>query len=82
VVVGLFRDILQCALIAMGHYKSLAAQVGVSAAVAVVLMWFGMSWWGASAVLIGQIVGELINLAGIIILLRKHMSLNLAPVPG
>jgi O-antigen/teichoic acid export membrane protein len=80
VIVALFRDVLQCALIAMGHYKSLAGQVGVSAAIAVVLMWYGIGWWGAPAVLIGQIVGELINLAGIIVLLRRHMRLTAAPV--
>jgi hypothetical protein len=45
----------------------------VSAAVAVLLMWYGVGWWGAPAVLIGQIVGELINLAGIIFLLRRSM---------
>jgi O-antigen/teichoic acid export membrane protein len=72
-IVALLRDVLQCALIAMGHLKSLAWQVGVSAAVAVVLMWYGLAWWGAAAVLIGQIVGELINLTGIVLLLRKYM---------
>jgi O-antigen/teichoic acid export membrane protein len=71
--VGLFRDVLQCALLAMGRLKSLAWLVGVSAAVAVLLMWYGVSWWGAPAVLIGQIVGEAINLAGIIYLLRRNM---------
>jgi O-antigen/teichoic acid export membrane protein len=72
-VVGLFRDVLQCALTAMGRLQSLAWLVGVSAAVAVLLMWYGVAWWGAPAVLIGQIVGELINLAGIIFLLRRSM---------
>jgi O-antigen/teichoic acid export membrane protein len=72
-IVALLRDVLQCALIAMGHLKSLAWQVGVSAAVALLLMWYGLAWWGAAAVLIGQIVGELINLTGIILLLRKYM---------
>jgi hypothetical protein len=57
----------------MGRLKSLAWLVGVSAAVAVLLMWYGVSWWGAPAVLIGQIVGEAINLAGIIYLLRRNM---------
>jgi O-antigen/teichoic acid export membrane protein len=77
-IVGLLRDVLQCALIAMGRLRSLAWQVGVSAAVAVVLMWYGVLWWGAPAVLIGQIVGELINLAGIVFLL--HRSFKQAPV--
>jgi O-antigen/teichoic acid export membrane protein len=72
-LVGLCRDVLQSALVALGRYKSLAWQVGVSAAVAVVLMWFGLGWWGAPGVLIGMIVGELINLAGIIFLLRRCM---------
>jgi hypothetical protein len=36
-------------------------------------MWYGVAWWGAPAVLIGQIVGELINLAGIVFLLRRSM---------
>ncbi len=72
-LIGLCRDVLQCALVALGRYKSLAWQVGVSAAVSVVLMWYGVGWWGAPGVLIGMIVGELINLAGIIVLLRRCM---------
>ncbi len=72
-VVALFRDVLQCALIAMGQLKSLAWQVGLSTAVALPLMWFGVAWWGVAGAMIGQIVGELINLAGIIFYLRKSM---------
>jgi O-antigen/teichoic acid export membrane protein len=72
-VIALFRDVLQCALIAMGRLKSLAWQVGISTAVALPLMWFGVAWWGVAAALIGQIVGELINLAGIVLVLRKSM---------
>jgi O-antigen/teichoic acid export membrane protein len=72
-IIALFRDVLQCALIAMGRLKSLAWQVGISTAVALPLMWFGVAWWGVAAALIGQIVGEMINLAGIIYVLRKSM---------
>jgi hypothetical protein len=72
-LIGLCRDVLQCALVALGRLKSLAWQVGVSASVAVVLMWYGLGWWGAPGALIGMIVGELINLAGIILLLRRCM---------
>jgi O-antigen/teichoic acid export membrane protein len=71
--VALVRDFLQCALIAMGQLKSLAWQVGISTAVAMPLMWFGVAWWGVAAALIGQIVGELINLAGIIYALRRSL---------
>jgi O-antigen/teichoic acid export membrane protein len=70
-MIGLVRDVLQCALFALGRQKSLAGQIAVSAAVALLVMWFGMYWWGAPAVLIGQIAGELINLLGIGLLLRR-----------
>jgi O-antigen/teichoic acid export membrane protein len=72
-IIALFRDVLQCALIATGRLKSLAWQVGISTAVALPLMWFGVAWWGVAAALIGQIAGEMINLAGIIYVLRKTM---------
>jgi O-antigen/teichoic acid export membrane protein len=72
-LVGTCRDILQCALVALGRLQSLAWQVGVSTTIAVILMWYGLGWWGAPGVLIGMIVGELINLAGIILLLRRCM---------
>lgn len=74
-IIGLMRDVLQCALVALGRLKSMAGQVGISAVVALALMWFGIAWWGAAAVLIGQIVGELVNVAGIIMLLRTHARL-------
>lgn len=72
-VVGLVRDVLQCALFAMGRMKSMALQLAYSAAAALVVTWFGFAWWGASAVLIGQIFGEVVNLAGILGLLRRSM---------
>ena len=72
-LVGLCRDVLQSALVALGRYKSLAWQVGISAAVAVVVMWYGLGRWGAPGVLVGMIVGELMNVTGIILLLRKCM---------
>jgi hypothetical protein len=66
------REILQCTLIALGRYKSMAKQIGLSAMVALALMWFGTSWWGAAAVLIGQVAGELVNIGGIVLLLREQ----------
>jgi len=71
--VAVFRDVLQSALMATGQFKSLAWQVGIGTAVAMPIMWFGIAWWGVAATLIGQIIGELINLAGIILVLRKSM---------
>jgi O-antigen/teichoic acid export membrane protein len=69
-LIGLIRDTLQCALMALGRLRSMASQLGLGAVLALLLMWFGISWWGAAAVLIGQIAGELVNLVGIVILLR------------
>jgi O-antigen/teichoic acid export membrane protein len=70
-LVGLMRDILQCGLSALGRFRSMATQVAVSAVVALTLMWLGTAWWGAAAVLIGQLAGELVNVAGIVIALRS-----------
>ena len=83
-VVGLMRDVLQCGLSALGRFRSMASQVAISAAVAMTLMWFGTAWWGAQAVLIGQIAGELVNVVGIVWLLRAHWrsSGHVAPAPA
>ena len=72
-LIGVVRDVMQCALFALGRMKSMAAQGILSASVAVVLTWFSIDWWGAPAVLIGQIVAELVNLAGIGRLLRRAL---------
>jgi O-antigen/teichoic acid export membrane protein len=71
-IIGLMRDVLQCALFALGRLKSMAGQIGLSTAIAFALMWFGLGWWGPAAALIGQIVGEVVNLAGIIGLLLQR----------
>jgi O-antigen/teichoic acid export membrane protein len=75
-VTALLREILQCVLIAMGQLKSLAWQVGISTVIAVLLMWYGLDWWGAPAVLIGQIAGEIVNLVGIVWLLISRLRLE------
>lgn len=82
-IIGLMRDVLQCGLIALGRMKSMAGQGAVSAIVALTLMWFGTTWWGAASVLIGQIAGELVNLGGIVTLLVTHSRRAAArPVGG
>lgn len=74
-LIGLVRDVLMCALVALEHFKPMAWLTAFSAVISLGLMWFGMSWWGARAVLIGQIVGEIANLAGIVLLLQKQHRL-------
>jgi len=73
VLAGLARDMLQCALFALGRMRAMAWQIGVSAAVALIVTWFGFTLWGEAAVLVGQVVGELINLAFIVLLLKTHV---------
>lgn len=75
-VIGLMRDVLQCALTALGKFHLTATQTALSAIVALAVMWFGIGWWGAPGVLIGQIVGEVVNVAGIIVLMRRHDRLT------
>jgi O-antigen/teichoic acid export membrane protein len=56
------REVLQAALFALKEVKAMARSVGLSAAAALSVMWIGITWWGASAVLIGQLIGECVNL--------------------
>ena len=69
-VIGMARDVLMCALTALERFKSMAWLTAFSAVASLVLMWFGMRIWGPRAVLIGQILGELMNLAGIVFMLQ------------
>jgi O-antigen/teichoic acid export membrane protein len=61
-LIFVIREVLQAVLFALKQVKSMAWSVGLSAAAALGVMWFGIAWWGVAAVLIGQVVGECINL--------------------
>jgi O-antigen/teichoic acid export membrane protein len=71
-LIGLVRDVLQCALIALGCFKPMAWLTGLSAVISLSLTWYGLAWWGPRAALIGVIAGETANLIGVIVLLRKQ----------
>jgi O-antigen/teichoic acid export membrane protein len=74
-LIQLPRDFLLCALYALGRMKSMAGQAALCVGITLLLMWFGIDWWGAPAVLIAQIAGELVNLVGIGLMLRQaHRS--------
>jgi O-antigen/teichoic acid export membrane protein len=75
-ITALLREILQCVLIAMGRLQSLAWQVGISTLIAVLIMWYGLDWWGAPAVLVGQIAGEIVNLIGIVLLMMSRLRIE------
>jgi O-antigen/teichoic acid export membrane protein len=72
-LVFLPREILQAALSALKCLRSMAWLIGLSAAVSLSLMWLSIPLWGASAVLIGQLAGEGVNLLGLSLLLWRQI---------
>src|ERR1019366_5981159 len=72
-IIFLLREVLQAALFALKRVKSMAWLMAISAALSLTLMWRGIAWWGAPAVLIAQVAGECVNLAGLAWLLRKEV---------
>ena len=68
-LIALYRDLLQTGLFALRKFRSLAGVTALSAAVSLTITWFGIKGWGPAAALIGQVVGETINLGGVIALL-------------
>jgi O-antigen/teichoic acid export membrane protein len=75
-VIFLLREVLQAALFALKRVKSMAWLIAVSAAVSLTLMWSGIAWWGAAAVLIGQVAGECVNLICLAWLLWRQVDLK------
>jgi O-antigen/teichoic acid export membrane protein len=71
-IISLVRDVLTPALAGIGQVKPMAYQFAFCALVSILTMWFGIPYWGAPAVLIGLVVGEALNLLGILYLIRKE----------
>jgi O-antigen/teichoic acid export membrane protein len=72
-LIGLYRDVLQTAVFALRQFRALAVITALSAIVSLSIMAVGIVRWGAAAVLIGQVAGEIINLAAVVALLvRAH----------
>jgi O-antigen/teichoic acid export membrane protein len=71
-MIFLLREMLQAPLIALRRVKSMTWLVGVGAVISLSVNWFGITRWGAAAVLIGQIAGECINLIGLAWLLWRQ----------
>jgi O-antigen/teichoic acid export membrane protein len=68
-LIALYRDLLQTGLFALRKFKSLAGVTAVSAVVSLSIMWLCIKSWGPAAALIGQVAGEAVNLAGVVLLL-------------
>jgi O-antigen/teichoic acid export membrane protein len=77
-IIGLVRDVLQCALIALESFRPMAWLTGLSAVISLSLTWFGLAWWGPRAALIGVISGECVNLLGVLWLLRRRLAASRA----
>jgi O-antigen/teichoic acid export membrane protein len=71
-MIFLLREVLQAPLLALKRVKSMTWLIGASAAVSLSINWFGITRWGAAAVLIGQIAGECVNLSGLAWLLWRQ----------
>lgn len=70
-LVALARDVLAPAVYALGHLKWLAWQIGFCAIIALSIMWFSIARWGTAGALGALLIGEVLNLAGIVYLIRK-----------
>jgi O-antigen/teichoic acid export membrane protein len=83
-VIFLLREVLQAALFALKRVKSMAWLIGFSSLVSLATTWFGISYWGAAAALIGQIGGECVNLTGLAVLLwrQARLQVHAMPLPG
>lgn len=68
-LVSLCREVTQCAVQAMLRFEAMAYVTAASALMALVLMWFGLDWWGPAAVIIAQIAGEFVMLVGVLVML-------------
>jgi O-antigen/teichoic acid export membrane protein len=71
-LIGLFRIVIQSALVALESLKVMAGITSASAIVSLTLMWFGVHWWGPVGVLIGQIAGDMTVIIGFAFLLRRE----------
>ncbi len=69
-LVALARDVLAPAVYALGRLKWLAWQIAFCALIALAVMWFGIPRWGMPAALIALLLGESLNLLGILYLIR------------
>ena len=68
-LIGLVRDMLQTALFALQNFKAMAWLTGLSAVVALSLMWIGIGRWGTPGALLGLVAGEAVNLLGVCLFL-------------
>jgi O-antigen/teichoic acid export membrane protein len=72
-LIGLTRDLLQCALLALERFKPLAWVTAAAAAVSLSSMWFAIDRWGPSGALIAQIAGESVSLVAVVWLLGRSL---------
>lgn len=79
-VIFFLREVIQAILYALRRIKSLFWLTALAAAVSLPVMWFGVVWWGAASVLVGQLTGECAYLIGLVILLRQQLRAQQTPI--
>lgn len=70
-IVALIRDVIVSAVLAAGHLRWLAWQIGFCAVIALSAMWIGIPRWGAAAAMAALLLGELLNLGGLAYLIQR-----------
>ncbi|HEV2268392.1 MAG TPA: hypothetical protein VGR92_02940 [Steroidobacteraceae bacterium] len=70
-IVALVRDVIVSAVLAAGHLRWLAWQIGFCAVVALSVMWIAIPRWGAAAAMAALLIGELLNLGGLAYLIQR-----------
>lgn len=79
-LVSVVRDQLVYLLAAQGRFRGMTLLTACSAVVALTASYWGMHRFGVAGALLGMLIGELANLAGIVLLAsRKAAGLGMAP---
>jgi O-antigen/teichoic acid export membrane protein len=79
-LVSVVRDQLVYLLAAQGRFRCMTLLTACSAAVALTASYWGMHRFGVAGALLGMLIGELANLAGVVLLAtRKPADLQMVP---
>lgn len=70
-IVALIRDVIVSAVLAAGHLRWLAWQIGFCALIALSVMWIAIPRWGAAAAMAALLIGEVLNLGGLAYLIQR-----------
>jgi len=67
-LLGMVRDMFQAGLLVRKQFRPLAALALISTGTSLVVIWFGLGRFGVRGAMMGQVVGEGTNLAGVLLM--------------